>query len=131
MTELTFQFPDDTPDVTALLSDLRNLINEARERAAIAVNRELTLMHWHIGDHIRRDILREERADYGEQIVSTVSRHLEREFGRGFGSRNVRYMMQFAEMFPEVQIVQSLIAQLSWTHILQLLPMKDRLKREF
>lgn len=57
MSDLTPMPPDSTPDVTALLSDLRCLINEARERAAVAVNRELTLMHWHIGDHIRRDIL--------------------------------------------------------------------------
>ena len=68
-------------DVTTLLGDLRRLIHEARERAAVAVNRELTLMHWHIGDRIRRDILREERAAYGEQIVSTLSRQLTAEFG--------------------------------------------------
>lgn len=120
-----------SPDVTGLLGDLRRLIHEARERAAVAVNRELTLTHWHIGDRIRKDILREERAAYGEQIVSTLSRQLEIEFGRGFGGRNLRYMVQFAEMFPDVQMVQSLIAQLGWTHILLLLPIKDRLKREF
>src|ERR1044071_2114358 len=92
---LPLPFDNIEPDVAGLLGDLRHLINEARERAAVAVNRELTLMHWHIGDRIRKDILQEERAAYGEQIVSTLSRQLEKEFGRGFGVRNVRYMMQF------------------------------------
>lgn len=91
MSELIPPTSDNTPDVTALLNDLRSLINEARERAAIAVNRELTLMHWHIGDHIRRDILQVERAPYGERIVSTLSKQLEPEYGRGFGIRNLRY----------------------------------------
>ena len=75
MSELISPSPDNTLDVTALLGDLRRMINEARERAAVAVNRELTLMHWHIGDRIRRDILQEERAAYGERIVATLSRH--------------------------------------------------------
>lgn len=131
MPELTLPSPDNTPDVTALLGDLRKLINEARERAAIAVNRELTLMHWHIGDHICRDILQEERAPYGERIVSTLSAQLEREFGRGFGRTNLLYMIQFAEIFPDFQIVHTLSGQLGWSHFKEILPIKDRLKREF
>ncbi|HZT40681.1 MAG TPA: PDDEXK nuclease domain-containing protein [Chthonomonadaceae bacterium] len=119
------------PDVTGLLGDIRQLIEQARERMAVAVNRELTLLHWHIGDRIRKDILREERAPYGEQIVITLSAHLTQEFGRGFSRTNILYMMQFAEEFPDLQIVQSVIGQLSWTHILLLLPIKDRLKQDF
>ena len=131
MPELTVPSPDSTPDVTALLGDLRRLINEARERAAVAVNRELTLMHWHIGDHIRRDILEEERAVYGERIVSTLSAQLTAEFGKGYSPRILFNMMQFVEVFPDFQIVQSLVGQLGWSHFKELLPLKDRLKREF
>ena len=131
MSELITAPPDDSPDVVTLLGDLRQLINEARERAAVAVNRELTLMHWHIGDRIRRDILQEERAPYGERIVQSVVAQLSAEYGRGFGRTNLLYMIQFAEVFPDLKIVQSLIGQLGWTHLLLLLPIKDRLKREF
>ncbi len=131
MSELISPSPDNTLDVTALLGDLRRMINEARERAAVAVNRELTLMHWHIGDRIRRDILQEERAAYGERIVATLSRQLEREFGRGFSRANILRMIQFAEVFPDQKIVQSLTAQLGWSHFIELLPVRDRLKREF
>lgn len=128
---LPLPFEAAAPDVTGLLGDLRRLINEARERAAVAVNRELTLMHWHIGDRIRREILREVRAEYGERIVSTLSQQLTTEFGRGFSRSNLLYMMQFAEVYPDIKIVQSVIGQLGWTHILLLLPITDRLKREF
>jgi predicted nuclease of restriction endonuclease-like (RecB) superfamily len=131
MPELISPSSDNTPDVTALLGDLRRLINEARERAAIAVNRELTLMHWHIGDHIRRDILQEERAPYGERIVATLSRQLTAEYGRGYEHKSLLRMMQFAEIFPDLQIVQSLLGQLGWSHFKEILPIKDRLKREF
>ena len=119
------------PDTTHLLKDLRLLITGARERAAYAVNRELTLMHWQMGNRILRDILQQQRADYGEYIVPTLSGQLTEEFGPGFSTRNILYMVQFAEVFSDHKIVQSLIAQLSWTHFLLLLPIKDRLKREF
>jgi hypothetical protein len=69
---LPLPFDNSQPDISELLGELRRLITEARERAAVAVNRELTLMHWHMGDRIRRDILREERAAYGEKIVATA-----------------------------------------------------------
>lgn len=128
---LALPFDIGKPDIAGLLGDLRSFIHEVRERAAVAINRELTPMHWQIGDRIRKEILQEQRAAYGERIVSTLSIQLTGEFGRGFGRTNLLYMMQFAEMFPDLRIVQSLIGQLGWTHILLLLPIKDRLKREF
>ena len=119
------------PDTGLLLQELRGLIEQTRERVATTVNRELTLLHWHLGKRLREDLLQEVRAPYGEQIVATVSRQLTEEFGKGFGKRNLLYMVQFAEQFPDEKIVQSLIAQLGWTHILAILPIKEPLKREF
>jgi hypothetical protein len=123
--------PDETPDVNALLSDLRLLIEQARERTAVAVNCELTLMHWHVGDRIRKDILQEERAAYGERVVATVARHLTAEYGRGFTKDMLLRMIKFAELYPDSQIVATLSRQLTWSHFIELLPMRDRLKREF
>ena len=91
-----------------LLDDVRKLILEAREETAQAINAALTLTYWHIGDRIRRDILQEKRAEYGEEIVSALGRQLETEFGGGFGEKNLRRMMQFAEAFPDEQIVAAL-----------------------
>ena len=87
--------PDDSRD---LLNQIRGLIEEARRQAAAAVNVGLTVLYWRIGDRILREVLGNERATYGEQIVATLSRQLVSEFGRGFADKNLRRMMQFADM---------------------------------
>ena len=91
----------------------------------------LTTLYWYVGQRIRQDILKEKRADYGEQIVSALSAQLEREFGRGFGEKNLRRMIQFAEVFPDREIVVSLMRQLTWTHFLALIPLDQPLQRDF
>ena len=116
---------------TALLADVRQLIVRAREGVARAVDAGLTTLYWHVGQRIRRDILKGRRAEYGEQIVSALSAQLEREFGRGFGEKNLRRMIQFAEAYPDREIVVSLLRQLGWTHFLRLIPINDPLKRDF
>ena len=117
--------------IVPLLADLQQMIQAARERAAVAVNAELTLLYWHIGARLRSELLREQRAEYGKQVVDTIAAGLTAEFGNGFGRRNLFRMIQFAEQFPEEQIVSTLSAQLSWSHILELLVIKDELARRF
>jgi predicted nuclease of restriction endonuclease-like (RecB) superfamily len=69
--------------------------------------------------------LQNRRAEYGKQIVLTVSAQLERKYGRNFELRNLRRMMQFAEQFPDWQIVSPVATQLSWSHFVELLPVKS------
>ena len=114
-----------------LLEDIRSLVESARQRAAQAVNVELTVLHWHIGERIRKDILGQERAEYGEQIVGTLSQQLTGEYGRGFSRRNLFNMIRFAEVFPNIQIVQTLSAQLIWSHFLEIISLKEPLQRDF
>ena len=114
-----------------LITDLRTLINEARNKVALIVNTEITLLYWHIGKRINEEVLGNQRAEYGKQIVSTVSTQLTKEYGRGFELRNLRRMMQFAELFPDFQIVAPLARQLSWSHFIELLSIKNDLGREF
>ncbi len=64
-----------------IVQDLRQIIQDARGRVAAQVNSELTLMYWHIGERINREVLDNQRAEYGKQIVATVSRQLQEEFG--------------------------------------------------
>ncbi|HYU32569.1 MAG TPA: PDDEXK nuclease domain-containing protein [Thermoanaerobaculia bacterium] len=115
----------------AVLEEVRGLILEGRQQTARMVNAGLTLLYWQIGDRIRREFLYEKRAGYGNQIVSALGRQLEAEFGRGFAEKNLRRMVQFAEVFPDREIVVSLIRQLTWTHFIALIPLKDPLQREF
>ena len=115
----------------SLITDLRTLINEARNKVALIVNTEITLLYWHIGKRINEEVLGNQRAEYGKKIVSTLSTQLTEEYGKGFNEKSLRRMMQFAELFPDFQIVAPLARQLSWSHFLILFPIKDPLSREF
>ncbi len=115
----------------SLLGEVRQLIEQSRQTVATAVNAALTMLYWQVGNRIHREVLKEQRAEYGEQIVATLSRQLEPEFGRGFGEKNLRRMVQFAEIFPDEQIVAALLRQLGWTHFTLIIPLKDDLKRDF
>ena len=84
-----------------------------------------------VGFLIRSELLQNERAEYGQKIVATVSRQLTADYGKGFVEKSLRRMMQFAEVFPEKEIVASLIRQLSWSHFKLLLPIRDAMKRNF
>ena len=99
-----------------LLADVRDLIVQAREGVALTVNAGLTFLYWQIGRRIHQDILREKRAGYGERIVSALGTQLTREFGQGFGTRNLFRMIRFAEVFTDIKIVSALRTQLGWTH---------------
>ncbi len=99
-----------------VLRDVRELITEARRQTAVAVNVGLTVLYWRIGKRLSVEVLKSERAAYGEQIVATVARELVDEFGRGYTEKSLRRMIQFAESFPEEAIVATLWRQLSWSH---------------
>jgi predicted nuclease of restriction endonuclease-like (RecB) superfamily len=119
------------PPAPALLGDIRSLIDEARRVAAVAVNVGLTMLYWRIGKRIREDVLASRRASYGEEIVATLSRQLVADYGRGFETKNLHRMLQFAEAFPDEAIVATLWRHLSWSHFRELLPLKRPLQREF
>jgi predicted nuclease of restriction endonuclease-like (RecB) superfamily len=115
----------------SLLGDIRRLIEDARAAVAVTVNAGLTLLYWRIGERIRREILKGARAAYGEEIVATVSRQLETEYGRGFSEKSLRHMIRFAEVFPDEKIVSALMRQLSWTHFLTIIYLPDPIQRDF
>ena len=114
-----------------LLIDLRHLITDTRSAVAVTINAGLTLLYWRIGERIHREILGKERAGYGEQIVHALSAQLRLEFGEGFGKRNLFNMIRFAEVFPDENVVRSLVPTLSWTHIRLIMYIDDPLKRDF
>lgn len=122
---------NDQPPVDQMLTDIRSVIERARQQASTAVNAAQTYMYWHIGQRIHTELLGSERAPYGAQIVATVSRQLVLEYGRGFAEKNLRRMVQFAEAYPDEQIVATLLRQLSWSHFLALLPLNKPCQRDF
>ncbi len=114
-----------------LINDIRKMIEDARNSVAVTVNAGITRLYWQIGKRVNNEILKGKRADYGMQIVATLSRQLTDEYGKSFSEKNLRGMKQFYEVFNNEEIVVSLIRQLSWTHLIAIIPLKDPLKREF
>ena len=116
---------------TALIADIRQLIDSARQRAAVAVNAELTRLYWQVGQRVRSEVLHGERATYGQQIIATLSLKLTAEYGRGWGVRHLRNCLRIAEQFPDEHIVNTLCAELSWSHLRLIVTLDDPLKRDF
>ncbi len=116
---------------TGLLGDIQQLIVEARHTAAVAVNAGLTLLYWRIGQRIRTEVLGQARADYGREILPTLSAELMPRYGRGFSARSLWRMVQFAETFPDQDQVSKLARQLAWSHFQELIGIKDPLARDF
>lgn len=121
-----------TASQESLIQDLRQIIEQARGHVAATANYALTMMYWHIGERINREVLGNHRADYGKQIVSAVSTQLQTEYGKkGFETRSIWRMMQFAQLFPDYKIVSAVSTQITWSHVVEILPLKDELQREF
>lgn len=114
-----------------LLKDVRRLIHQARSATAHAVNAALVHLYWHIGQRIRTEVLKENRAGYGESILSTLSKELTEEFGSGYSWPNLSRMMRFAEVFPTQKILSTLSKELGWSHFVEIIPFKDDLERDF
>ena len=114
-----------------LIDSIIKLIDDARKRVAYTVNYELTMLYWKIGKRINEDVLKNKRADYGKGLVNELSKKLTERYGKGFSKRNIHNFIKFSELYPDEKIVQTLSAQLSWSHIYTLLGIKDDLKREF
>jgi predicted nuclease of restriction endonuclease-like (RecB) superfamily len=114
-----------------LLADVLELILAARQTVARGVNAALVVLYWKIGWRIRLDILKAKRAEYGERILPTLSAKLVPEFGGGFGARNLARMVGFADAFPDEKILSTLSRELSWSHFVELLPLKKHLERDF
>ncbi len=90
----------------SLIKDLRQIIEQARVHVAATANYELTMMYWHIGERINREVLGNQRAEYGKQIVAQVAQQLQLMYGeRGFEKSAITRMMKFAKFFPDEQIV--------------------------
>ena len=108
-----------------LFNELSSLIEQSKQRIAVAANSTLTLLFWQVGKRINEEILNKERAEYGKQIVATLATQLENKYGRNFNEKNIRRMMRFSQEFSDFNILPPLAAQLSWSHFIELFPLKS------
>lgn len=114
-----------------LFQDISQLILNAKTKVASVANTEITVLFWNIGNRINQDILGNTRAEYGKRIIVTLSRQLVEKYGSSYDEKKLRRMMQFAKAFPSLENVVTLSRQLSWSHFVALIPIKDDLARDF
>jgi len=107
-----------------LFDEISEMIEQGRRTVATQVNNTAILTFWRVGKRMNEVVLQNKRAEYGKQIVSTLSTQLKEKYGRSFELRNLRRMMQFADEFSDAEIVSTLSTQLSWSHFIELLPLK-------
>ncbi len=118
-------------DEAALLGDLRSLVQAARQRIATVANSTYTQLCWQVGRRLLSENLQAGRAAYGKQILATVSQELTAEFGAGFSYTALTRMARFAEWMTDERILATLSQTLSWSHFVELLPIKAPLARDF
>lgn len=114
---------------SSLLAELRQLIDSARQRVAMTVNAELTLLYWQIGRRIHAEVLQGQRAEYGKQIIITLAQQLTADYGKGWSEKQLRHCLRVAEIFSDEAILSALRRELSWTHIKALIYVEDPLKQ--
>ncbi len=115
----------------SLYTDIKQLIEEARSKTAQAVNAGLTILYWNVGKRINNEILKNKRANYGKQIIISLSIQLTNEYGKGWSEKQIRHCLRFVETFSNKQIVSTLWRQLSWSHFKYLIYINNELQREF
>lgn len=107
------------------------LIQSAKNRVNQAINHTMVHLYWQIGKMIKEEVIKNEKAEYGEQVIQTLSNNLSVRYGKGYGYRTLYRMLRFYEYFPDEAILTTLLSKLGWSHILEILKLKDPLRREF
>lgn len=119
------------PASTSLLNDISQLIEKVRTHVAHFANSSLVMLYWQIGHRINQYVLKNERAEYGEQVINSLSSELSLQYGSGFDRPNLSRMTQFARLYSDHQICATLSQQLSWSHFVKLIAINDTTKRDF
>ena len=107
------------------------MIDGSRASVAQSVNTMMVLLYWEIGEIICLNVLNNGKAKYGRRIVEEVAERLAETYGKGFDRATVFRMIQFYQAFPDREKIAALSQQLTWSHFLVLLPIKDALQRDF
>ena len=114
-----------------LFNDISEMISAGKNRVALEVNHAVVLLYWSIGKRINEEILKGDRANYGEQIISQISVELTHKFGKGYNKANLFRMIRFAKLYPNSKIIATVSRQLSWSHIILICQMNNELQRDF
>ena len=107
MSEKNNNIPACTPEKSLLFSDLCDIISGARSKVATYLNTEICMTNWYVGKRIKEDVLYNQRAEYGKQVLKDIADRLTQRFG-----------------FTEDEMMYALRTQLTWTHLRSLIAVK-------
>jgi len=104
-----------TKDYMLMFNDIKKDIQTSRVRAALSVNKELTMLYWRIGKAI---LNRKKDLGWGSEVIKNLSQDLKHSFPdmKGFSARNLVYMQTFAAVYSDIEFAQALPAQITWYH---------------
>ncbi len=122
---------DKPQNINNLFSEIKQLIEEAKQNVASTVNATTTVLYWNVGMKINSEILGNKRAEYGKEVVKSLSRQLTLEYGKGWSEQQLRHCLRIAETFPDKEILYTVCRQLSWSHLRTIMYLKDDIRREF
>ncbi len=114
-----------------LFKDVQHIIEDGRNNVAVAINVGLTTTYWNIGKRINEDILQNKRAEYGKEVIASLSKQLTKDNGSGWSVKQLQHCIHFVDVFPDFQIVSALRRQLTWTHFKTIIYLKTDLQRDF
>ena len=114
-----------------LYTDVCRIIDDTRNRVAVYVNSEVCLTNWRIGKRIKEDVLFNKRAEYGKQIVKSLSIKLTKKYGKGWSLQTLQHCIRAAYTFTEEEIVYAVRMQFSWTQLRSVMFISDPLARQF
>ena len=105
--------------IEPLFEEISDLIKKAKQKVQAAINSELVLLYWNIGEKIRANILKNQKAEYGKQVVNKLSKKLTFEFGKGYSQASLFRMIRLYDVFPDDGIFATLLRKLSWSHFIE------------
>jgi predicted nuclease of restriction endonuclease-like (RecB) superfamily len=114
-----------------LFQEIKHLVIEAKTKIVVSAHYQMTFLYWNIGKRIREDVIQSDRAEYGKSVLPNLAKQLTNEFGKGFSRDALNRMMQFAEAFTDPAICATVSRKLTWSHIIELLPLPSKEQQEF
>jgi predicted nuclease of restriction endonuclease-like (RecB) superfamily len=117
--------------ISGLFKEIKALIDNAKQYVSREFNITHVLLNWHIGNRINQEILQNDRADYGKQVIPQLSEQLRETYGSGYDKTALSRMIKFSKLYPDAKIVATLSQQLSWSHIVHLIAINEDLRRSY
>ena len=111
--------------------DINALIKRKKCDVKSAVNDAMISLYWAIGKKLTEEITGVNKPEYGKKVVIEISKRLSVNYGTGFNRSAISRMINFYQEFPDCEKVATLSQQLTWSHFIEILPIKDELKRDF